>query len=307
IQDMYRQATGESIDGVIAVDVPGLARLLRVVGPVTVTGVPEPIGAHNVGRVLLHDLYQGLGPASEHAFRRERQGDITKAVIDRLTTSSHDGVAVGRELGEAARRGHLRLWSSVPAEERVFVEAGLGGGPATAQPDRTFHVAVENRTATKLDYYVKPSVRQEVELTPRGTAVVRTTVMVDNRAPVGARPSYQLGPDGITKNPGDYLAWVLLWGPAGSTQPGGVGESGLLLSQYVVDVAAGQRRELTFETVIPNAVRDGRFEMRLVPQPRLEPVGLQVRLRAPGWDVKGATAWAGPWDGVQTLAWDVSR
>jgi hypothetical protein len=174
-------------------------------------------------------------------------------------------------------------------------------------PERTFHVAVENRTATKLDYYVKPVVRQEIGLTPEGTALVRTTVVVDNRAPVGAPPSYQLGPDMFTKAPGDYLALVLLWAPAGSRQAGGVDESRLRLSQYVVDVAAGQRRELTYETVIPDAVRDGRLEIRLVPQPRLEPVALQVRLRAPGWDVAGATAWAGPWDGVKTLIWEVRR
>ncbi|HEX2272394.1 MAG TPA: DUF4012 domain-containing protein [Acidimicrobiales bacterium] len=307
MHDMYRQATAEAIDGVIAIDVPGLAGLLRAVGPVAIAGVAEPIGDHNVGRILLHDLYQGLGPRSEHDPRRERQGDITEAVIDRLTSGSHDAVAVGRELGEAARRGHLRLWSSVADEERVFEQTGLGGGPATALPDRTFHIAVQNRTATKLDYYVKPSVRQEVQLRPDGAAVVRTAVVVNNRAPVGAPPSYQLGPDGITKKPGDYLAWVLLWAPAGSTQAGGLGESGLVLSQYVVDVAAGERREVVFDTVIPDAVRDGQLRLRFVPQPRLEPVQLQVRLRAAGWSVDGATAWAGPWDATHTFIWRVKR
>jgi hypothetical protein len=307
MHEMYRLATGEAIDGVIAIDVPGLAGLLRAVGPVTIAGVAEPISHQNVARILLHDLYQGLGPRSDHDPRRERQGDITEAVIDRLRSGSHDAVAVGRELGEAARRGHLRLWSSVADEERVFEETGLGGGPATALADRTFHVAVENRTATKLDYYVKPIVRQEVQLRPDGTAAVRTTVVVDNRAPVGAPPSYQLGPDGITKRPGDYLAWVLLWGPAGSRQAGGVDESGLVLSQYVVDVAAGERREVVFDTVIPDAVRDGELRIRMVPQPRLEPVRLQMRLRAPGWRLDGATVLAGPWDATHTFTWRVRR
>jgi hypothetical protein len=305
--DMYRHATGQSVDGIIAIDVPGLVGLLRVIGPVQVPGIVPPISAANAPQVLLHDLYQGLPPLSDVSDRREQLTGVTRAVIERLTTGAFDPVALGRELADAARGGHLRLWSAELGEQEIFERTGLGSAPGEAQPDRTFHVAVQNRTATKLDYYVKPVIRQEVQLSPQGTAVVRTTVVVDNRAPVGASPSYQLGPDNFTKNPGDYLAWVLLWGPAGSTQPGGVGESGLLLSQYVVDVAAGQRRELTFDTVIPNAVRDGRFEVRLVPQPRLEPMGLQVRLRAPGWNVEAATAWAGPWNGVRTMSWEVSR
>jgi hypothetical protein len=167
---------------------------------------------------------------------------------------------------------------------------------------------VANRTATKLDYYVKPSVRQDVELTAEGSAIVRTTVTVDNQAPTGAQPSYQLGPDPVTtKRPGDYVGWLLLWGPAGSIQSAGVSESGLVLSHYVVDVAAGARRELTFETVVPDAVRDGRLELRLVPQPRLEPMPLEVRLTAPGWEVHGALEWSARWDKVHTVGWDVRR
>ena len=229
-------------------------------------------------------------------------------MIDKLTGGTYDAVALGKELSDAAVGGHIRLWSRADAEEGVFVRTGLGGGPASATPDRTFHLAVENRTSTKLDYYVKPSVRQEVELTRQGTAVVRTTVVVDNQAPVGAPPSFALGPDGVSQSgPGDYVAWLLLWGPAGSMQAGAVDESGLQLSQHVVDVPPGQRRELTYETVIPRAVKDGRLNLRLVPQSRFEPVDLQVEVKAPGWDLEGPPTWEGPWNRTLTLSWGVSR
>lgn len=306
--DMYRQSTGQPVDGVIAIDVPGLAAILRVVGPVTIDAVAEPVGADNVGRLLLHDFYEGLGPTSDATLRRERQADVVGAVVARLTSGSHDAVALGRELGEAAAGGHMRLWSAADAEEQVFERTGLGGGPALRQADRTFHLAVENRTATKLDYYVKPSLRQDVRLSRTGTAVVRTTVTVDNQAPVQAAPSYQLGPDRFTKKPGDYLAWVLLWGPAGSTQSsGGVEESGLNLSQRVIDVAAAQRREVVFETVIPNAVRGGKLQLRLVPQARLEPVPVEVRLSVEGWRVSDDLTWRGVLDRVRTVSWRVDR
>ena len=307
--DMYRQATGESVDGVIAIDVPGLAALLRVVGPVTVPGVPGPVDAQNIGRVLLHDLYQGEPWTADPSGRRERLGEVTRAVIERLTTGARDAVALGSELGDAAAGGHLRLWSRWPEEEAVFERTGLGGGPALKNADRTFHLAVENRTATKLDYFVKPTVRQDIHLTTLGSLTVRTTVAIDNQAPVGETTrSYQLGPDQFTKKPGDYLAWVLLWGPSTSRQaPVGVVESGLHLSHYVTGVEAGAREEVIFETVIPDAVRDGRVELRLVPQPRLEAVPLDIRFTADGWKTEGAATWQGPWDRTMTFTWDARR
>ena len=307
--DMYRQAVGQPLDGVIALDVPALAGLLRTVGAVSIDGVAEPVSADNVGRMLLNDFYQGLGPTSDQTIRRERQGDVVRAVMDRLTSGTHDAVAVGRSLGDAASGGHLRLWSADAVEEEIFERTGLGGGPGAKEADRTFHVAVQNRTASKLDYFVKPSVHQHVRLTKQGTAVVRTTVVIENQAPPGATPSYQFGPPGITENPGDYLAWVLLWGPEGSRQlQSSVAESGLNLSQFVLVVPAGERREVTFETVLPNAVRGNELRLRLVPQPRLEPMTLSVTLLTEGRSVSGSpTESQGLWDRVRSLTWTVGR
>lgn len=304
--DMYRQATNQPVDGVIGIDVPGLGALLRALGPVTLDSVAEPITADNIGRLLLHDFYEGLGPTSDTTVRRERLGDVVSGVVAQLTTGTHDAVALGRELGEAAAGGHLRLWSSTAAEERVFEDTGLGGGPAVKDADRTFHVAVENRTASKLDYYLKPSVHQEVQLSRDGTAIVRTTVVLENQAPKDAGPSYQLGARTPNQKPGDYLAWVLLWGPAGSRQlQNEVSESGLNLSQFVLSVPAGESRQVTFETVVPGAVRDGRVSLRLVPQARLEPMPLSVALRADSGFGGSPASWKGAWDRVQRFTWTV--
>lgn len=306
--DMFREATGQSVDGVIALDVPALAGLLRVVGPVGVDGIAEPISEQNVGRVLLHDLYQGLGTGDDQGPRKERLAEVSAAVIARLTGGALNAVTLGREFANAAAGGHLRLYSTNGAEQPVFERRGLGGGPATSHPDRTFHLAVENRTASKLDYYVKPRVRQDVKLGPGGDATVTTTVSIDNQAPAGAAPSYQLGPDGQnSKVPGEYLAWVLLWAPLGSTQQQSVVESGLHLQQSTVLVGPGTTRDVVFETVIPRAVRAGRLDLRLVPQSRLEPVPLEVRVSATGWHLGGERRWVGAWDRTVSLSWSAKR
>jgi hypothetical protein len=217
-------------------------------------------------------------------------------------------VELGRELGDAAAGGHLKLWSRVPTEEQEFERVGLGGGPAVHDATRTFHLAVQNRTATKLDYYVRPTVTQRIRLTPSGDAVIRTTIGVRNQAPVGAPPSEQLGPDGeVTHRPGDYIASVCWWGPAGSTQDDSSPESGLQLTQYLQAVAAGQATQRTIVTVIHRAVQGGRLQLRYVPQPRLDPVDLTVSLDAPGWSVSGPGVQRLTWSRTLDLAWSVTR
>ncbi|HUQ64308.1 MAG TPA: DUF4012 domain-containing protein [Acidimicrobiales bacterium] len=303
--EMYRQATGETIDGVISLDIPGLAEVLTVIGPVKVAGIPKPISASNAGRVLLKDLYDGLSRSAPQGERREHLDEVVGAVFDRLANEKPDLVRLATALARASSGGHLRLWSTAPDEQQAFVQSGLSGGPSAVEPDRTFHLAVENRTATKLDYYVQPSVHQEVRFTGPNDVLVRTIVTIDNRAPSGAAASYQLGPDEYSARPGDYTAWVLLWGPAGAIQPASTSEAGLTLTEAIVSVEPGERRDVVFDTLIHDAVRHGELTLRLVPQPRLRPMDLTVSLDSRGRRVEGSTTWHGAWNQTRRMTWGV--
>jgi hypothetical protein len=226
--------------------------------------------------------------------------------VGKLTTGTHDAVALGRELGAAAAGGHFRLWSKDDAEERVFVRTGLGGGPADHLPDRTFHLAVENASSTKLDYFQRQKVHMDVYLTELGTAVVRTSLTMTNTAPKNGKPSYQLGPGGANqKKPGEYPARIYFWGPRGASQLQSVQESGLTLNFTSALVPPGESRTIRFESVIPKAVRGGRLDLRLVPQPILVPASLEVALHAKGWSVQGETNVSRAWDRTVTLSWNV--
>lgn len=308
IQAMYREATGQTVDGVIALDVPALSSLLSVVGPVMVPDIGEEITAGNASTVILHDLYNSF-PDNQQVVRKELLSEVVTEVVNRLAMGSFDPLPLAQQLATSAAGGHLKVWSDVAPEEAELEKVGLGGGPGVTDADRTFHLAVENRNATKVDYYVKTALEQQVTITKVGAAIIHSTIVVYNGAPVGAAPSYQLGPDRLgTTEPGEYWAWVLLWAPAGSDQPLGVPESGLELTQTVVPrIYAGQTAEVTFVTVIDNAVQHGRLNLRYVPQPRLTPPALSVTIDAPGWNVGGKATFAGSWDRTINLTWSLSR
>ena len=309
IQAMFRQATGQVIDGVIGLDVPALSALLNVVGPISVPGVSQPVTSGNATQLLMHDFYSAFS-SGQDAARHDLLGDVVDQVVTHLTTGTFDPVPLAQGLATAASGGHIQIWSAQSGEEVLLKRTGLGGSPGATNADRTFHLAVENRNATKMDYYIKPSVEQQVMVDKSGTATIRTTVTVRNTAPVNASPSVQLGPDGFgTLKPGEYWAWVLLWGPAHSKQPRSVPESGLLLTQTVLDrIYPGQSKQVSFETVIPNAVRpDGTLDLRYVPQPRLEPPALAVSVHADGWAIRGSPTWTGSWSRSMTLTWILER
>ena len=306
--EMAHQATGQAVDGVIGMDITALVAMLRVVGPVSVDGIAEPLGAANAADLLLNRLYATFPRNRDQGDRKERLGAVVQSLLARLVGGSFDVVRLGSELAVAAGGGHLHLWSADPAEEAAFERSGLGGGPGLRSPDRTFHVSVQNATASKLDYFVKPRVEMRISLTPSGAAVVNTDVVVANTAPPDAPESYQFGPDGVGQTrPGQYIARVYLWGPRGADQEGSVVESGLQLSQGPTTVDPGQERTVRFLTVIPDAVRDGRLDLRLVPQPRLDPARLHVTLSAPGWEVGGRAKIDVVWDRTVAASWTLRR
>jgi hypothetical protein len=303
---MYKARTSQDLAGVIYMDVPALGVLLDAIGGVTVDGIPQPLTGANLGTVLLHDLYANAGPNDDPA-RREQLVKVVAAVVQKLSTGSFDLVKTVQGLGDAAAGRHLWLYSAHQNEQDVFQQSGLGGGPGAVRPDRTFHVSIQNATATKLDYYVHPRVTVDVHLTELGTAIVRSSVAIKNDAPAGP-PSYALGgPSSGQKRVGEYVTRVYFWGPSVGEQQDSVAESGLRLNQTPVSVLPGKEATLRFETVIPNAVRNGRIELRLVPQARLAPMDLVVELHAPGWNITGSREIRQSWSKTTTVAWGLRK
>ena len=64
---------------------------------------------------------------------------------------------------------------------------------------------------------------------------------------------------------------------------------------------------MSFVTIIPRAIHDGRLTLRFVPQPRLSDPPLSVSLSAPGWRVDGPASWEGAWDRVRTFSWGLGH
>jgi hypothetical protein len=307
MQAMYASATGQHVDGVLGIDVVALQNLLALTGPVTVSGVAEPVSSTNAAAILLNQLYAGLPPGAPQGPRREELGAVTSAAFHQLQSGNVDVVALARTLATEISERHLQLWDENPQFERTLREVGASGAIDTDDPSRTFHVAVENATATKLDYFVNVSIADTVHFNSDGSAIVDTSVTMVNHAPAGQPASYQLGPDGINSHvSGEYIGRVFLWGPRGSVQGAGVKESGLILEEKDLPVLPGQSATAQFQTVIPHAVQAGKLRLVFVPQPRLSPESLSVHVIATGLQRNSRPTRQALLTKTTALTWDFS-
>jgi hypothetical protein len=284
---MFKKATGITVDDVVALDVPTMAALVGVTGPLTIPGIPEQLTSANFATVVLHDLYAQY-PAGTQVPRKTELNDIATVLLQRIRSDRRDQLKFLRSLAAQIPGRHLLLWSSTPSVETAIVHLGASGKVDTVLPRRTFHLAVESAVAAKMDYYISIHEDYKVSILSGGDAWVETTVTLRNNAPAGQPPSYQLGPDGINSHvPGEYVSNIFLWSPAGSQVVGGVNESGLKLSAVSTEVLPQRSTSVTFWTYLPLAVVGGNLVLHFVPQPTLVPAQVAVSVQGADWTIEG--------------------
>ena len=145
--------TGQTVNGVMAIDVAGVKQLLAVTGPVVAGG--QTISADNVEQYLLHDQYVGLTDAAAGGQQRQDAlGTLTKAVLHQLQSQSTDLRSLGQAVSSAVAGRNLMMWSSNRVDQAAWVLSGVSGSLAP----RSVDVSLINRGGNKLDQYL-PSPR----------------------------------------------------------------------------------------------------------------------------------------------------
>ena len=273
---MASQTIGVANDGVIAVDVHALAALLKLTGPVTVPDIAVPVSAGNAESLLLNTEYRNF-PVGNQTARKDSLAAVARATIDLMSHEHIDVAQLAHTLSLEVAGRHLLLYDTHPRLEAILNRYGASGAIDVRNPTRTFHLAIENSTATKLDYFISTTIKQQVVITSPGTAQIATTVTVTNHAPTHQAPTYQFGPDNIASHtPGQYVGVAFLWAPRGSQAPNSVSESGLELSSANLNILPGENQTVTFRTNISNAVTDGSFDLTWIPQPTVHPQAISV-------------------------------
>jgi Protein of unknown function (DUF4012) len=206
--EMWPRTTGgRQVDGVIAIDVRGLAGLLRATGPVEVGG--ETFSADTVEKQLLTDQYAEFGTVAE---RRDRLGAVASAVFDQLETTPWPVDVLVDEIWRAVVLRHLMIWSKDPQAAQAWRLAGADG----RLDPRSLAVSVINRGANKLDPFLDTATHVSTRRLADGRTAVAMEIRLDNRTPDG-QPTYVAGPNGSDKVANRYDGVVSVNVPGAAT------------------------------------------------------------------------------------------
>lgn len=326
--EVYRAATGLSLDGVIAIDVPGLAGLLDGSGPIRVPeefrrepGFTAAFPPKALVTALLVDAYEVHGGATEIRERFHRA--VAEQVFDRLLHLEWD-VKFLRRASHAVAGRHLQLYSVHPEEQRALEARGIAGRLGATGAADLLALTANNAAGNKQDVHVAHRVAAKVLLsveTATGTRALQArrelsmTVKLDNPLPRGGMDPYILrsslsGPDGPVEGPaGLNRTWFTVW-LDGETEllSGRSGPDplvarahtfrGLLAIDHVLDTPAEQTRSFSVDTAGPVGLtwnEAGELVYRLTwwRQAKAIPDALDVSIEAPpGWRIVGASATA---------------
>ena len=201
---MWQAKTTQHVDGALAMDVDAVKAVLSVTGPVSAGGTS--VSADTVEQYLLHDQYESV-PANDSAAqaqRRDKLGALAFATLDAVENGKVDLVHLAPALAQAVAGRHILAWSSTPAIEQDWVNAGAAGqlGP------QDLLLAVSNRGANKLDPFLAVSSTLTLHTDATGTDV-EVAVTLRNDTPPG-QPHYVTGPGTGNSAPGDYEGFVAL-------------------------------------------------------------------------------------------------
>jgi hypothetical protein len=199
IVTLWENVHGQPVDGVISVDPFALEALLEVAGPISIDG--RTIDSDTVVAYVANESYEELGEGSE---RQEIIGEVAEVTLETyLHTPDVEALTQAVEpLGRAAGGGHLMVHSTDPDIQRGFRRAGLDGGFPAPTGD-VVGVAMNDGSATKLDFYAQRRIDYEVDLLRHGRASGRLSVTVGNEAPAEGRVRHIIGPNVEGLAPGE--------------------------------------------------------------------------------------------------------
>ncbi len=290
--DMFEQAYGIQLDGVISTDPVALAGLLKATGSVKLPSGGS-LTASNAVSLLLSQVYQSIqNPAAEDAFFAQ----AANAVFTALSAGQGDARATVKALADAAGAGRLTVWSSHPDEEKLLAGTELEGAlPTSEQPENpTVGVFLNDGTGAKLDYYLHEDVAvTSASSCPAGRIGFHVLVTLTSTVPANAKglPSYVTGTPGPGVTPGTIGTQVVVAAPVGGSivsatidgvrSPIGTGnESGRSNGLLFVDLKPGQTQTVDVQLLsadLTAATRAAGLHLRM----RLTPLAVPALLHLP--------------------------
>jgi hypothetical protein len=219
IAELFPQAGGQPLDGVILVDPIALQALLNFTGPITVEDYPVPLTSENAADVLLREQYLSFEHRDD---RKDFLEEASRKTFEALTSGDLPGPReVGETLGPMVDQGRLLVHSFHPEEQAFFDRLGLDGAFPQDPGGDLLAVTTSNSGHNKGDSFLTRAIDYEATVDPEtGVVEATATVTLTNAAPPGGLPDVVIGvnqtestPNLPDLPPGTNLMYLSLYSP----------------------------------------------------------------------------------------------
>ena len=151
----WAQATadqfGQTVAGVLAVDITAMKYLIQATGPITAPD-GKVLTADNVVQYLGNDIYFEFEDAN--SARKEYQAQIATDLLERAIALEGGTSAIIDALAASVSGRHLQMWVAEPAAQQAIAATPLAG--ATPTQDGPFaQLVVNNGAGNKMDFYLQ--------------------------------------------------------------------------------------------------------------------------------------------------------
>lgn len=286
LANAWRSLRGRRLAGVAIIDVPALADLIALTGPIELPTLGK-LTSDTLVEKLIGSYDQYPDPEARKATNRA----LAPIFSERLL--SGDPLETGKVLARAADERRFAVFLRSPQEQAVFDDLGLTGRLGAGDHDY-IGVFTQSRVPSKSDYWQRRVVRSDVDVREDGSAHVRLAVDIHNDSPPYLR-------EGVDPRFGYFTRWagisVLTMLPEGAEFTGGSvdGKSitvhrsnfyGRTFQRQSINFAPQARHELVVEYDVPSvAALDASgamtYQLAIDPQGTVNPQGVDVRVRFP--------------------------
>ncbi|WP_433528718.1 DUF4012 domain-containing protein [Micromonospora sp. CA-263727] len=209
-REMYRRHSGQTVDGVLAVDPVVLSYLLKATGPVRVPGGVS-LSAENAVKTLLGDTYQRMDEEKQDTFFAAAAATVFDTLFARNLHPNGLLSAFDRSIEE--RR--ILFWSARPEEQRMFGDSRMAGALPEQDTVPTVGVFLNDGSGAKLGYYLRQTADLVVgDCQADGRRELGLRVTLRSTAPASGLSKSVLGL-GQAGDPYTARTLVSVYGPAG--------------------------------------------------------------------------------------------
>lgn len=298
---LYPQAGGTPIDGVLTIDPYGLAALLNFTGPIDVPGLPTPLTSANAAQELLTQQYIQFdsGVTAQDAARHDFLQESLQVAFNKLVQGSLPGPrSLAQVLAGPAAQGRIAFWSVHPSEQPLLGRLGIDGSFPKTNGGDLLAVTTQNAGNNKIDAYLHTGINDAVTVDPgTGSVSSQVTVTLKNDATSTGLPPVVIASPGSPGLPlGTNRTWLTVYSPLSLTgltvdgQPATAAsgpEFGIHAYSVYIDVPPGGRSQLLLNLTGQVKFADA-YHLDLRLQPSVNPVTCSVQVGASGdWLVAG--------------------